>query len=92
MQAITWKLLLRDCPEIAALVTDCESIIRHERWPWYSRWLGDSREFRRAVDAAAWQLGCDAGDVRRVALPGLLNHYRTTKERLGRNPRGVRAG
>ena len=45
MQAITWKLLLRDCPEIAALVTDCESIIRHERWPWYSRWLGDSASF-----------------------------------------------
>ena len=33
-QCITWESLVA-CPEIAELVTDCESVARHARWDWY---------------------------------------------------------
>ena len=82
-QCITWESLVA-CPEIAELVTDCESVARHARWDWYPRWIADSRKFRRAVDEAADLLGISFLDARPVALSGLLAAYREAKRRLQR--------
>ncbi len=79
-QCITWESLVA-CPEIAELVTDCESVARHARWDWYPRWLHQSKIFRDAVDAAAERLGASFYEVRPVALAGLLDTYHEAQRR-----------
>ena len=87
---IDWRELIERCPELAELRADAASIAEQEQRPWYERWLPGSRIFREAIDRAAWRLGAPPEDVWSVALAGLVDAYRTAKERLrrkGRNPR-----
>ncbi len=93
-----WRELIERCPELAGLRDDAQSIAQCERWGWYEAWLPTSTILAKAVTLAAERLGVDRGEVRPVALRGLLDCYRAAKRRLqpaapsnGRNRRHRRA-
>ena len=77
----SFNKICHDCPAIAGLADDARSIAVHERWPWYTRWVGKSIIFRIACHSAAKRLDFDAEDIRRVVLRGLLTAYEAEKRR-----------
>ena len=84
---IEWHELIERSPELAELKAGAASVAEQERWPWYERWLPTSTILAIAVGKAAERLGVDRVEVRPVALAGLVDAYRTAKQRLERKGR-----